>query len=162
MSDEPTKEPTKWLGSLLRWLGVTIAMSFVAAGAGGLLGLQLVTQVRESAAKASKAEGLLGSKYAAGTGLANLPAIVTNLADPPDSWVRLQAAIVFDTKAVATPDLLAAQISEDFLGFLKTVTVGQIGGASGLQHLREDLSERAAIRSEGRVRELIIETLVVQ
>ncbi len=161
-TNEPTNEPTKWLGPLLRWLGVTIAMSFVAAGAGGLLGLQLVAQVRESAAKASKAEGLLGPKYAAGTALANLPAIVTNLADPPDSWVRLQAAIVFDTKAVSAPDLLAAQISEDFLGFLKTLTVGQIGGASGLQHLREDLSERASIRSEGRVRELIIETLVVQ
>jgi flagellar FliL protein len=162
MSDEPTIEPPKRLGSLLQWLAVTIAMSFVAAGAGGLLGLQLVTQVRESSAKASKTEGLLASKYEAGAGLVNIPPIVTNLADPPDAWVRLQAAIVFDAKAVPAPDLLAAQISEDFLGFLKTLTVGQIGGASGLQHLREDLSERASIRSEGRVRELIIETLVVQ
>ncbi|MGO9007091.1 MAG: flagellar basal body-associated FliL family protein [Beijerinckiaceae bacterium] len=165
ISDEPSPTPDKpktdWR-PLLQWLGVTIAMSFVAVGAGGLFGLQIVGQVRESVANAGKAEAAVGSKYAADTGLANLPPIVTNLADPPDAWVRLQAAIVFDTKAVPAPDVLAAQISEDFLGFLKTLTVGQIGGASGLQHLREDLGERASIRSEGRVRELIIETLVVQ
>ena len=29
-------------------------------------------------------------------------------------------------------------------------------------HLREDLSERARMRSEGRVKELVIQTMVVQ
>jgi flagellar FliL protein len=160
MSDEEPK-PSRSL-PLLIWLGVTVAISFVAVGAGGFLGLRLVAQVKEAAIKAGKAESIKMSKYEVGAGLMTLPPIVTNLADPPDAWVRLQAAIVFDSKAVPAPDLLAAQISEDFLGFLKTLTVAQIGGASGLQHLREDLSERASIRSEGRVRELIIETLVVQ
>jgi flagellar FliL protein len=160
MSDDEPK-PSRLL-SLLTWLGVTVAISFVAAGAGGFLGLRLVAQVKEVVAKSSKPENVKASKYEAGTGLLTLPPIVTNLADPPDAWVRLQAAIVFDTKGVPVPDMLAAQISEDFLGFLKTLTAAQIGGASGLQHLREDLSERASIRSEGRVRELIIETLVVQ
>jgi flagellar FliL protein len=45
---------------------------------------------------------------------------------------------------------------------MRTLSEAQIGGASGLQHLREDLNERAAIRSGGLVRELIIQTLVVQ
>jgi flagellar protein FliL len=158
MSDEPNK---KGLGALLQWLGVTIAMSVVAAGIGGFVGLQLATQVKESV-KAPQVDRPMPSKYEVGSGLVNLPPIVTNLADPQDAWVRLQASIVFDTQAVPAPDVLAAQISEDFLGFLKTVTVAQIGGASGLQHLREDLSERASVRSEGRVRELIIQSLVVQ
>ena len=161
MSDEPKKG----LGPLLQWLGVTVAMSLVAVGAGGFLGQQLVAQIKDSSSsketKDNKAE-VTPAKYAAGTGLVNLPPVVTNLADPPDAWVRLQAAIVFDTKAVPAPDVLASQIAEDFLGFLKTLTVAQIGGASGLQHLREDLNERAAIRSEGRIRELIIQSLVVQ
>ena len=39
---------------------------------------------------------------------------------------------------------------------------GQFEGSRGLQHLRDDLSERANIRSSGKVRELIIETLVIQ
>jgi flagellar protein FliL len=159
MADEPKK---RGLASLLQWLGATIALSLVAAGAGGFLGLQLVTQIRDAGAKVQKPEAPVASKYESGTSLINLAPIVTNLSEPSDAWVRLQAAIVVDTKAVAAPDVLAAQISEDLLGFLKTLTVAQIGGASGLQHLREDLSERAAIRSEGRVRELIIQTLVVQ
>jgi flagellar protein FliL len=161
MSDEEPNK-TSILGALLRWLGVTIVMSFVAAGVGGVAGLQLAAQMKEATAKAPKVEGVQPSKYDVGTGLVNLPPIVTNLADPPDAWVRLQASIVFDTQAVPSPDVLAAQISEDFLAFLKTLTVAQIGGASGLQHLREDLNERASIRSEGRVRELIIQALVVQ
>ncbi len=94
--------------------------------------------------------------------LLDLPPVITNLADPASAWIRLQAAIVYDNKAVAKPDMLAAQIGEDVLAYMKTVTLAQIGGASGLDHLREDLNERAAIRSDGHVRELIIQTVVVQ
>ena len=56
----------------------------------------------------------------------------------------------------------AELISEDILAYLRTVTLSQIEGPSGMQHLREDLVERARIRSEGRVKELVIQTLVVQ
>ena len=35
-------------------------------------------------------------------------------------------------------------------------------GAAGLRNLREDLTERVAIRSKGVVRDIVIETLVVQ
>ena len=94
--------------------------------------------------------------------LVDLPPIITNLADPASAWVRLQAAIVVDKQTTTKPDVLGAEIADDILGFMKTLSLSQIGGASGLQHLREDLSERASIRSQGHVRELIIQTLVVQ
>jgi flagellar FliL protein len=94
--------------------------------------------------------------------LMDLPPIISNLADPPNAWVRLQAAIIYDAKAVPKPQMLAATVSSDVLAYLKTVTIAQIGGASGLDHLREDLNERVAIRSEGHIREIIIQTLVVQ
>ncbi len=42
------------------------------------------------------------------------------------------------------------------------MTLKQLEGPIGLQAIREDLNERAAIRSEGKVRELVIRTLVVQ
>ena len=48
------------------------------------------------------------------------------------------------------------------LAYLRTLSMAQIEGASGLQHLREDLNERVAIRTKGAVRELIVESLVVQ
>ena len=76
--------------------------------------------------------------------------------------MRVQASIVFDSKAVSKPNVIAAEVGEDILGFMRTLSETQLGGASGLQHLREDLNERASIRSGGLVRELIIQTLVVQ
>jgi len=91
-----------------------------------------------------------------------LSPIVTNLAQPEGAKVRLQASILFNKKEVASPTVVAAQITDDLIGYLKTLTIVQLQGGSGLQSLREDLNERVAIRSEGHVRELIIETLVVQ
>ena len=59
-------------------------------------------------------------------------------------------------------NILVARVGEDVVAYLRTISPAQIEGARGLQYLREDLNERAAIRSSGKVRELIIETLVVQ
>ncbi|MBI1867124.1 MAG: flagellar basal body-associated FliL family protein [Methylocystis sp.] len=91
-----------------------------------------------------------------------MPPIVTNLAVPGTSWVRLQAAIVYDAKAVPNPDLLVTELTADIVAFLRSVSLASIEGADGLRGLREDLSERATIRSEGRVHEFIIQALVVQ
>lgn len=101
-------------------------------------------------------------KYGGEIALRELPPVIANLAEPSGAWVRVQASIVFDSKTVQRPDLVAAEIGEDILGFMRTLSLAQIGGASGLQHLREDLNERASIRSGGLVRELILQTLVVQ
>ena len=58
--------------------------------------------------------------------------------------------------------MLSAKISDDTLGYLRTLSLAQLQGANGLQHLREDLSERAAVRSEGHVSEVMIEMMVIQ
>jgi flagellar FliL protein len=57
---------------------------------------------------------------------------------------------------------IAAEIRQDIVGYLRTLTVAQIEGPSGLSHLREDLTERVQIRSNGQVQDFFIETLVVQ
>ena len=94
--------------------------------------------------------------------MSELPPIVTNLAVPEGVRVRIQVALVYGRKDVENPALLMGQVSDDLVAFLKTLTLTQIEGASGLQNLREDLNERAGVRSQGKVRELVIETLVVQ
>ena len=94
--------------------------------------------------------------------LKELPPIVTNLASPEKAWIRMQASIVYDTSLVTQPDIMVAQIVSDTVAFLRTETLASIEGAEGLRRLREDLNERASIRSDGHVRELIIETLVTQ
>jgi flagellar protein FliL len=94
--------------------------------------------------------------------LYDLPAIVTNLGTPHDTWIRLEGSIVFDPKALPHPEVMAGLISDDILAYLRTVSLRQIEGPIGLEDIRQDLNERAATRSGGTVRELVIRTLVVQ
>ncbi len=147
----------------LVWAAVLAGLTLGAAAAGTCLGLLLGAEPAKQPPAAAGPAGKAGEiKYGTETLVRELPPIIANLAEPSDSWVRVQASIVFDMKTVPKPDLLAAEIAQDLLGFLRTLSLAQIGGASGLQHLREDLNERASTRSGGLVRELIVQTLVVQ
>jgi flagellar protein FliL len=165
MSHEETQPatPASAVRPVLVWAAVLAGLTLCAAVAGGCLGLLLGSApIKDLPAAVGPADAAGEMKYGGGTSVRELPPIIANLAEPSDAWVRVQASIVFDGKAVPKPDLLAAEIGEDLLGFMRTLSVAQIGGASGLQHLREDLNERASTRSEGLVRELIVQTLVVQ
>lgn len=148
---------------LLGWVVPLLALTAVAAGGGGLIGRQIVSAVRAAAGKDSPAQSVPAGAVQLGTSaVKELAPVVTNLASPEGAVVRLQAAIVYDKSDAQQIDIVAAKIGDDMLAFVKTLTVAQLQGSSGLQHLREDLNERAAVRSDGRVRELMIEMLVVQ
>ncbi|BBU61630.1 hypothetical protein MSC49_15650 [Methylosinus sp. C49] len=94
--------------------------------------------------------------------LKELAPIVTNLAVPETGWVRLQASIVYDSQAVPQPDILISQVTADIVAFLRTMTLASLEGSDGLRRLHEDLTDRAATRSEGHIQEVIIQALVVQ
>jgi flagellar protein FliL len=94
--------------------------------------------------------------------IVDLPPIVTNLGAPPDTWVRLEGSIIFDPKTLSHPEAMAGQIGDDVLAYLRTVSLHQLEGPIGLENIRQDLSERAATRSGGKVRGFVIRTLVVQ
>jgi flagellar FliL protein len=94
--------------------------------------------------------------------IVDLPPIVTNLGAPQDTWVRLEGSIIFDPRTMPHPEAVAGQIGDDILAYLRTVSLRQLEGPIGLENIREDLSERAAIRSDGKVRGFVIRTLVVQ
>lgn len=98
----------------------------------------------------------------AAANLLELPPIITNLAAPSDTWIRLEVSIVFDPREVPHPEVVGGEIAGDLLAYLRTLNVAQLEGPIGLQNLRQDLSERVAIRSAGKVSELVIRTLVVQ
>ena len=89
-----------------------------------------------------------------------LPPITTNLAAPSDIWLRLELNVVLDEP----PDDpgLADTIHQDLLAFVRTVKMHQIEGASGFQHLKADLAERASIRSDGHVKAVLIRTLLFE
>ena len=94
--------------------------------------------------------------------IVDLPPIVTNLGAPQDTWVRLEGSIIFDPRTLPHPDAVAGRIGDDILAYLRTVTLRQLEGPIGLENIRQDLNERAAVRSDGKVRGFVIRTLVVQ
>jgi flagellar FliL protein len=139
--------------------------TLLAVGGGGFFGLQIAGLVAKVAAK-REAEVPLVNAIAkvvpAGAIVKNLPPVITNLAAPERTWLRLEGAIIVEAPEVKQADILAAQISEDIIAFLRTTTLTQLQGPSGYQHLREDLTERVRVRSGGRVRDLLIQTLIFE
>ena len=92
-------------------------------------------------------------------GIVYLEPITTNLAGPTGIWVRLELALIFD----GGNDVVMAQtIQQDFLAYLRTVKIHQVDGASGFQHLKSDLEERASLRSNGKVKGVLIRTILFE
>ena len=142
-----------------------IIVTGLSVGAGGMFGLQLSSKLVRTAAsapagQAKQAEPVKG-RYSKGAAVYALPAIVTNLASPERTWIRLEASIVLDEESTEGK-ALATAIAEDATAYLRTLSLPLMEGASGLLHLREDLNDRARIRSGGKVRDLLVHTLIVE
>jgi flagellar protein FliL len=90
-----------------------------------------------------------------------LAPIITNLGNPSDQFVRLQAAIVMEpgTKDSAA---LAARVGDDVVVYLRTVSLSEIQGPTGFQYLREDLKRRAILLGGGKIRDLLLTGFVVE
>lgn len=158
------KEGGRWRGKARAIAGFALVTT-LAIGAGVFSGRRLAGTVETNVIKRIESTPPVLAADAAMAGaltLKKLAPIVTNLAAPADTWVRLEAAVLIDRKSVVNAEPLMGTIAEDMLAFLRSVTARQLEGAAGLKNLREDLSERIAIRSKGLVRDVVIETLVVQ
>lgn len=155
---EPQKGSTKGL-----IVGLAIA-TIVAMAAGAGIGMQFSSLAapppKEKKVKKEETKPV-AKTYVDERVVKALPAIVTNLAAPDNAWVRMEASIIIKGKEEGV-DVLAVKIAEDTLAYLKTLSLSDIEGASGLAYLRDDLNERATIRSEGRVLEFVIGSLVVE
>ena len=147
--------------SLGQFIMAMIVVTVLAGVVGGVFAPRLAA--RDPGAKpAQTGEATAEPGAPPKVNLVDLPPIVTNLGSPQETWVRLETSMVFDPAAVKQPETLAAQIANDILAYMRTVSLTQIQGPIGLQNLRQDLNERAAIRSSGAVKELAIRTLVLQ
>lgn len=154
--------PEKKPGLLMPLLIVTLLA--LAAGAG--LGLQLAGTVEQAVTKKVAAEPEKKPapplRHSGDLVLKDLKPVVVNLAAPSSTFIRVETAIVFKNGALTNPDVTAAELREDIMAYMRTLALSQLEGPSALQHLREDLNERARARSDGKVDELILSTLVVQ
>jgi flagellar FliL protein len=153
-AQNPSVKESSRRGSLIEFVIVIC----LAASAGGVFEMW-----RPAASPAAKQPGEPQvSAPAQSSTIIDLPPIVTNLGAPPDTWIRLEGSIIFDPKSLSHPEAVAGQIGDDVLAYLRTVSLHQLEGPVGLENIRQDLSERAATRSGGKVRGFVIRTLVVQ
>jgi flagellar FliL protein len=154
----PTKKP-----SMLSLVAELAILTCFAVGAGGLFGMQVLSgsDIAGTRPEAISSQGQK-SRYSETDNLRPLPPIVTNLASPKGTWIRIEASVVVGADAAAGANALVAAIAEDIVAYLRTVPLAQIEGPSGFLHLREDLNDRARIRTGGKVRELVIQALVLE
>lgn len=161
------KEKTESLKGTI--VGVLIATVLAMAG-GGMIGLTFIGTVPEKHVnKGPKKQKKTKNKKEHATikttrsklTVTALPPIVTNLVSPKDTWVRLELAIAM-RENVADAAVIAENISQDTLAYVRTLNLIDIEGPSGLAFLRSDLTERAQIRSKDKVVEMYIRSLVVE
>lgn len=157
--NEVAEKSSGLLGFIVAMLVATV-VSVVGGGIFGMYGMSGAATAPEPP-RQKPAEGQK-PPFGEGINLRPLSPIVTNLAGPKGAWIRLEAAIVVERDGGKEDGVLAGKITEDIVAFLRTVHVTQIEGANGFQNLREDLNERARVRSSGRVREIVIQSLVVE
>jgi flagellar protein FliL len=167
----PVKEPAAAAApaggpTLVSMILAMLVLTGLSLGAGGLFGLQVLATVGKRPPPAAKTEKGAAAEVRKGrfsekAALFQLAPIVTNIASPERTWIRLEASIVLDAEG-ADAKGLAATITEDTVAYLRTLSLPLIEGSSGLLHFREDLNDRARIRSGGKVRDLIIHTLIVE
>ena len=161
----PVKGP-----SLILQLAVLLVMTAAAIGggwfAGGYLGKAGGQEEAETKAHAPaqdhgapSAEGGHGEEAEADPLLVSLAPMTTNLAAPSRIWVRMELTLLLD--APQPSDLIEA-IHQDLFAYMRTLKLHQIEGASGYQHLKSDLEERARIRSDGHVKQVLIRTLLFE
>lgn len=162
--DAPTAASPPAAGpSLMSLIMAMAVLTGLSVGAGGMFGLQVMSKISKPppAPKTdAKAGDVAKGRFSDKATLHTLAPIITNLASPANTWIRLEASIVLDGEGDAKG--LAATITEDTIGYVRTLSLPLIEGSSGLLHLREDLSDRARIRSNGKVRDIIIHTLIVE
>jgi flagellar FliL protein len=89
----------------------------------------------------------------------DLPSITTNLVDPTDAWIRMELSLVFEGES---DKALAQDVHQDIIAYVHTMKLYNLRGGSGYQHLIEDLGERAAIRTEGRVKRVLVRSLILE
>jgi flagellar protein FliL len=156
------EEPKKKGGLLVAACVVTL----LAAAGGVGVGLMLTSTVEQAVAEKAKNEPedkpVVPVRYSGEMVLQELKPVLTNLSAPSSTWVRLEASIIFKNGDIPNPQIAASEIRDDIMSYLRTLSLSDLEGPSALLHLRDDLGDRAALRTNGRVAELVIESFVVQ
>ena len=166
MADEAKKSSSGGTSLIVGLVVVTL----VAAGGG--VGLSMMSPGSEQNTHASdkssdkaekiKAAGDHEDEAEKGTILVPMKPIITNIGKEAETLIRIESMLVMKAEHSDKFDYIIEKITEDILVYLKSISLSDIQGAFGLVNLMEDLNVRAALRSEGHVTEVLIQSLVVE
>jgi flagellar protein FliL len=139
-------------------IGIAVG-TLAAIGGGFALGfmgfIKSPAPPHEAPAAAAKQPGQKPSE------VRQLTPIVVNLREPADLYVRLEAAVVLETGAM-DGGAIVAKIGDDLVSYIKTVSLSELEGPTGFQYFREDLRRRAVQVGGGKVKELLLQSFIVQ
>ncbi|MBN9220831.1 MAG: flagellar basal body-associated FliL family protein [Mesorhizobium sp.] len=158
---QPRKGPSLAIqgAMLIVVTAAAIGMGWVSGGyLKGVGGPESVPAAPENEGKTAQ-PAAAAHQPGAGPTLVALAPITTNIASPADTWIRMEVSVVYDAPQ---PPAMAEDIHQDLLAYVRTVKMHQIEGASGYQHLKADLEERASIRSQGHAKQVLIRTLLLE
>jgi flagellar protein FliL len=160
---EAKPAPTPAAGPSIMSLALAmVVLTGLSLGAGGMFGLQVLSKSKQPPTPKAEQKGESPKlRFSEKATLHQLSPMVTNLASPEKAWIRLEASVVLEGEGIDVKALSAA-ITEDTVAYLRTLSLPLIEGASGYLHLREDLNERVRVRTAGKIRELIVHTLIVE
>ncbi len=105
--------------------------------------------------KASKSEDAGGPKRYV------LDPILTNLKAPKRTFVRLEGVINVKSSHDDDEQLLD-ELSQDLLNHLRSISLNDLQGRSGLANLRADLSDIVRLRFKGRAKGITIRGLAIE
>lgn len=155
-------------GGLIGFAIVTVLAICLGAGFGFVLNEMLTApvEVKAESKDAPETKDAAGPKTAvqsvdATAKLVAMTPIVVNLADPQDAWIRIEASLLIQGIDFGA-DILAGQVAEDFVAYLRTARLAQFEGPSGFQNLREDFIDRATIRDPEHIKDVIVHGVVIE
>lgn len=164
MDDTQGADGANKKNSLVMLLAGVAVLTLLGGGGGWVLGGMIAPPVLESG-QASAGEAAPGAEEGIPkiateeNGVVLLDPVTTNLAYPSDSWIRLEIALAFK----GPPELpLAEEIHQDIMAYMRTVSLQQIEGPRGFRYLRDDIQERVALRSQGKVTNVMFRTMVIE
>ncbi|MCB1425768.1 MAG: flagellar basal body-associated FliL family protein [Brucellaceae bacterium] len=171
MDDETGEEPKP---SLVKGLIVPLAVVVLfGAGAGwGLGAFILAPKIASPAATAQADAGAAahgGEKAgaeakhdapAAGPQVTALDPIVTNIAVPSATWMRLELSLVLNE---TLEPHVADYIHQDLLAFARTLRLDYVDTPTGYLQFRNDLLDRARLRAgPGKIEQVLIKTMLFE
>ncbi len=169
-NDKKTEEGKAAKPSIMAVLLPVLVLTLIAGGGGFAVATVLKSRTSpppaaDGAAKETVKEGdaaLPPGNEGNGGLIKQLAPIITNLASPKDTWMRLEVSLVVKPEAQAELDMLAVKSSDALLTMLRTVNLAQIEGPSGFLHFKEDINDLLRVNSENKVAQVLINSMVVE